>query len=157
MLGYKQPLSCGCKKEKNLPFRAELIWVLGVLCPRYFRQYHLYECKLFFRKYLRTSHTCLQSAAPLQLQNLQQQRPCRPQKKKRHKYSYTCAHSTTWFTEKLCRRQDILAGRPGHVVQYRAGCCAVMPLIQNETDGCVHIRTQQAHNTPCICQEMKQL
>lgn len=59
---------------------------------------------------------------------------------------------------KFCIKH-ILAGCPGQGVQYTAGCCVVMPLIQNTTDVCVcvYIRSTPAHNTLCICQEMKQL
>lgn len=51
----------------------------------------------FLYKHFIISHPCLQRTAPLQQQNIQQQRPCQP--KKTHTNLYACTHTTTWFTE----------------------------------------------------------
>lgn len=49
----------------------------------------LYKCFII-------SHACLQCAAPLQQEKIQQQRPCQPKKTHTNLYAHT---HTTWFTE----------------------------------------------------------
>lgn len=59
---------------------------------------------------------------------------------RKHTQIYICTHAPTWFTAKLHRA--FLAGCPGQAVQYTAGRCAVVPLIQNEC-GAVHLSGNQ--------------
>jgi len=73
-----------------------------------------------------------------------------PANRRKHTQTYMHTHYNL-VHRKFCIKH-ILAGCPGQGVQYTAGCCVVMPLMRLV---CVYIRSTPAHNTVCICQEMK--